>query len=376
MHKITRITCQVHSSLFQTLLTDLQTAGVYNLYHLSGRMAVLTNPRGLSYLLKSAGLASEPVDVISFLAPIERERDLLHLIARSCNLMIPGRGSVYSEHLQVLKSSPDMHFNQQLAPLEVEVQGLQIFSDLMAIACILQRQQSDDVVRMLLDIGVVPTVTHAVGAGLRDRLGLLRITLPREKDLVQVAVGPVEADLITEKIIATGQLDRPGKGFVWQTHLTRGVINFKTSQGKIGHAASVDQIIAAIDQMQGDFLWRQGLTGLEQSRSRNYMSGSELTFYLNAGLAEKLAQAVMQLGITGATVLSPKLLNPAQHHDSHLLPARESIRIMVPDPLIEAVLTLSDELGLCHTGKDTVILCEQVPRAFTYQKMEKKRQAF
>lgn len=365
---IVRITCKVHTSLFQALLEALKQAGVYNLHQLSGRMAVLTDPRGLAVLLKSSGLSSEPVEVLSFLVPVSQELEALRLVAASCRLMIPGRGTVYSERLRVLKQSPESQLNQQLALTPAEVPGLQVFSDMTAIGCIVQRSQSDEIVSMLLDIGVVPTVTYASGTGIRDRLGLLRITLPKEKDLIQVTVGPAEADVITEKMIAAGHLDRPGKGFVYQAPVSHGVINFKTSKRRIGHAASVDQIIAAIDQIQGDFSWRQGLTGLEQVSRRSYMSGVELSFYLKEGLSETLTQAVMALGVTGATVISPKLLNPAYPAENNILPAREIVRIMVPEHLTENLLQLSVELGLCEAGQESIILCSRVPRAFTYQK--------
>ncbi|MFW7379220.1 MAG: hypothetical protein ACOH5I_10465 [Oligoflexus sp.] len=370
--EIAKITCMVHGSLFKGLLEELHQAGIYDIYNYSGRMAVLEDPRGLAVLLRSAGLASEPVEILRFFVPIAAEEQAIAMVAKRCRLNIPGRGTVYSERLKLSQCHPGISLNQNLDLSQYHPAGFQIFRQLMGITCIVQRGEADDVVRMLLHLGVVPTVMHGAGTGIRDRLGLLRITLPKEKDLILMVVGPTEADFITEKIIRVGRLERPGRGFIYQTPVSCGMINFKSSNRQVGHAASIDQIIAAIDALKGDFSWRQGATGIDQQVKRSYMTGIEVSAFMNEGYSAALAREVMRLGVTGATVLSPKLIRPSLQSDQRVLPAREVVRMMIPAERLQGVIDICRELDICGEGGESFIVVGDVPRAFTYQAKEKK----
>lgn len=371
--EVVQLSCLVHSSLFPELLAELNRHKIDNIHSYSGRMAILEDPRGLAVLLRSAGLASEPAEIIDFVVPIEQEAKAIALVSRSCGLHIPGRGSVYTKRLKVLQCNPAISLNEKLYIEDELTNGLQIFEGMMGVGCIVQRGLADDVVRMLLHIGVVPTVMHGSGTGIRDRLGLLRITLPKEKDLIVMVVGCSEADFITEKIILAGQLERPGRGFVYQTPVSKGIINYKTSNRLVGHAASVDQIIAAIDSVKGSFAWRQGSTGLDLKLRRQYMSGIEMVVSMNVGFASLLAREVMKLGITGATVLSPKVIRPSQISGERLLPARDVVRMMMPQQSLNSVLKICQDLDICGDGGESLIMVGEVPRAFTYQARSSRR---
>jgi len=364
--ELAKITCMIHASLFKDLLHALDALGLSNIDIYSGRMAVLEDRRGLFALLKSAGLASEPVELLNFYVAPTEEKRAISLVASTCRLNIPGRGTVFSERLRLVQCREGINFNLDCKfPEDLPDVG-QIFETLTNITCIVQRGKADEMVRALLHIGVVPTVMHASGTGLRDRLGLLRITLPRFKDLITMVVGPSEADFITDKIIRIGHLDRPGRGFVYQTPVNRGIINFKTSKQQVGHAASTEQIIAAIDTLKGGFSWRQGATGIDHQVRRSFMSGIEVSVHMNEGFSSRLAREVMRLGITGATVLRPKVLRPSLQGEQRVLPVRESVHITIPEGQLAALLEICRRMGLCEEQGESYILVGRVLKAFTF----------
>ncbi len=368
MSQVARISCFVHSALLPTLLSRLTESGIQNLYVDSGRMAILDDPRGIQALFKSAGLTSQPVDALHFFVPADEEDWAVALVVKTCRLDIPGRGSVYSELLDVLAGDSSTSINRELKTAGIDARKVLTFEDLVYQGCIVPRGEADTLVRHLLQLGIVPTVTHGVGTGIRDRLGLLRITLPREKDIISIVVGESEAGFVTEQIIIGARLDQPGRGFVFQVPIRRGVINFKTSNQAVGHAASIDQIVAAVDSLKGSFSWRQGNTGLSRVVRRHYMSGSALTLYIRDGFSHTLAQQVMKLGISGATVLSPKVLRHSTGPSDRIHSAREICQLMIPDQLVQPVVQICSDMGLLADDEHAILVRGSSPRAYTYQR--------
>ncbi len=62
------------------------------------------------------------------------------------------------------------------------------FKELKGITCIVQRGEGDRIAKISLNTGAsVPITTHGTGSGVRDKLGLLRITIPPEKELINLA---------------------------------------------------------------------------------------------------------------------------------------------------------------------------------------------
>lgn len=365
-----KITCIVRAELFKKLMQNLSEVGIHDIYVMTGRAVTLAEPRGWRVLNSSSELRNEPVEVVSFLLPCEFESLVLALIIGACRLDVPGRGSVFSEHLTILEASGSTCLNENIDLEQVELGDLRIFSDFVAITCTVQRGHADDLVRLLLHLGIVPTVQHATGTGIRDKLGLLRIVLPREKDVVLALVGAAEADFVTEQLIQAGRLDKAGKGFVCQNPVNKGVIDFKTSNHVVGHAASVDQIIAAIDSIKGSYAWRQGATGLSQLVRRTYMTGSEVLININEGYSQELIKKIMAMGVTGATVMSPKTFSPNAQQGDRALPAREVIKIMLPDSMIGKVTEICRDFGMESEDKKALLLSGAVLKAFTYRRSE------
>lgn len=365
---VARISCFVHSALLPGLLTRLTEVGIIDLFLDSGRMAILDDPRGLLAFFKSTGLSSQSVEALQFFVPTDREEWAVAQVANSCRLDIPGRGTVYSEVFEVLAGETSTCVNKELLSPISDIGSVLTFENLIYQGCIVPRGDADVLVRHLLQLGIVPTVTHAVGTGIRDRLGLLRITLPREKDVVSIVVGELEAAFVTEQVVATARLDQPGRGFVYQTPIRRGVVNFKTSNQSDGHAASIDQIVAAVDSLKGSFSWRQGHTGLSRLVRRQYMTGSALSVYLREGHSQSLVRHVMKLGISGATVISPRVVRRAGSRSDRIHGAQEICQLMIPNHLVEAVVQTCKDMGIFAGDEHAIMVKGLAPRAYTYQR--------
>lgn len=209
---------------------------------------------------------------------------------------------------------------------------------------------------------MVPTITFGEGTGIRDKLGLLRITIPKEKEVVSVVVGKYDAEYFLETMIVAGKLDLPGKGFVSLSPVSRGLINAKSISGASGHAASLEQIIAVIDKMEGGMAWRQDAENNTIKTNRTYLSGMDVYLSTDNGKSLEIAQKAMEAGVSGATISQTALV--AQKDG--LSPAREICKMMIPSDISDKVLGACRDAGAFDDKSHGIYFTTPVPRAFTY----------
>ncbi len=369
--KCSHITVVIHNSLMERLLDHLNTIGINHLYSLFGRSLLLNEGRGVKSLFFSSDLISESVDVLTFYLPLQYEDLVMKSIIKRCRLDIPGRGSIFSRYVDLHNGNIDellSSLNTDALPTAEELSDVTLFENLTQILCTMSKGYADELGKVLLHLGVVPTITYATGTGLRDQLGLLRVTIPKDKEFVSIIVGPHEASSIMDKMITWAKLDRPGRGFIWQVPVKKGVVNFKTAQKTIGQAASTEQIIAAIDSLKGDFTWRQGGGVLSESKQRNYYKGTQLIMQVNEGTSLPIIKALMAIGISGATVQPLRTLSP-EFGDEHLVVPQEIIRVVVTEDKAKSVLAMAiQQMGAQENSilQNTHIFSLPVIRAFNY----------
>ena len=372
MTQCAHITVVINAALLRKLLSHLNDLGFNHLYSLFGRSLQLNEGRGfLRSLFLSSDLLSESVDVLTFYLPKELEEIVMKSIVKNMNLDLPGRGSVLSRDVTLHNGLVDellCSVNQSVLPTKEDLAQVSLFDNLTQILCTTSKGLADELSKVLLHLGVVPTVTNATGTGLRDQLGLLRITIPREKEMLSIVVGPNEAASIMDKMITWAKLDRPGRGFIWQVPVNKGLVNFKISQRRYGQAASTEQIIAAIDSIKGDFNWRQGGTILSGQTQRNYYSGTQLIIQVREGASRQIVRSIMKIGISGATVQPLRSLSPEKLND-HLVVPQEVIRVVVDkertDEVIHMVIKEFQQQEQTDL-KATHIFSLPVIRAFNY----------
>ncbi len=100
-------------------------------------------------------------------------------------------------------------------------------TNLQLITCTVQRGKADEVVKAAMKAGAPAATIHfARGTGIRERLGLLRIVISPEKEVVQIVVFDQDVDAVFDSMVEAGKLDTPGMGFIFTTPVNRATIPF------------------------------------------------------------------------------------------------------------------------------------------------------
>lgn len=348
------------------LLAAWGELGLSRIVVLPGRSSMLLRRHGLAAVLGGeTTLAADAADTVRALVPAESEGAVMARAAESLGLERPGRGTLFSQDVSLLGAHP--------LCLDPAVGGstecaAPIYGDLTGVVCIVQRSEGDQIARVVLDSGAcVPVTTFGDGTGLRDKLGLLRITIPAEKEVVSAVVSTFDSEIIIEQLIQAGKLDQPGRGFLFTHPIRRGTVNNRITQdGGSGQAASLEQIVASIDHLRGGIEWRRRADGAGANSKRFFLSGVNLEILCNEGRASDLVEAAMAVGATGATIGKAKAPQRSGKSDAGPTPAREIATLMVPAERIPVIMESLSKAGAFDDSTYGQVFSHPVPKAFTY----------
>jgi hypothetical protein len=146
--------------------------------------------------------------------PSEYETGLVSRIVDGTDLKMGGRGCLLVQHLDYYRSNHPSYDTEKLDKF-CGRSGKVTQREYALISCIVPRGDGDSLAEALLELGIcVPIIFYGTGVGLRDRLGLLRITVPIEKEVIWFIVPASDAILVEKIIIPRAGLDIPGKGFL------------------------------------------------------------------------------------------------------------------------------------------------------------------
>lgn len=362
-----KINAVVKKAKTKAILQDLSRLGVSNIHVAAGRTPALESPKGLMRIISGKDtLVSDPVDVISFFCNAGDEIQAMDTIVAKARLTVPGQGVVYSQQLDINDKHPLCSWSDLAKTEKINVN---YYDNLVGINCVVQRGHGDEIARVILDSGSgVPTMTYGTGTGVRDKLGLLRITIPAEKEVLTLITTTWDAPELLEKIIAVGKLDQPGKGFINTFPVKRGIINTKVTSSSTKYAADMEQIIATLDKIQGSMDWRKAATEDRQHRTRRvFFSGQDLHVICNDGCGVTLVKAAMEVGAAGATI--EKLsLKTSDINNTKLSRAREICTMMVPDDKLSVIIDAMRDAGATDDKSQAIIFSNPAPQAFTYLK--------
>ena len=335
----------------------------------SGRTASLHERKGMWTLVSArAALESTPADVVTLLAPAEEEEEVMAAFTTRFRLDIGGRGSIFSEDMALGRG----HQYHVAPPTTGAGPKPKLLTELAGICCIVQRGQGDTVARVALETGIsVPMVTFGDGTGVRDKLGLLRITIPAEKEVVNVLTSAYDADVVMDMMIDAARLDQPGRGFIYTYPVRKGLVDAKVSTGGLSSAASMEQIIAAIDEIKGDVLWRSrsvnATGGRSGGASRAFLRDLvELLVHCDEGRGSDLVTSAMAAGAAGATIARARHVCVADGVHAGVSPARESCSMIVSAAQVTPISEALEKAGLSDDQTHGRILVRQAPKACTY----------
>lgn len=352
-HRASRITCVINHLLTNRIADLLLKLGI---------RATIENGRAVREFVKRSPfnlpgelihLRSSPVDIYRFTVPRENSKDVLDAIVYAADLDIPGRGSVFSQDLMEFSNEPPFVSLEELSRIPKDTEEVNYLKKLSYVNCILSTPGSgDNLARIALDLGIcVPLITLGSGNDIRDQLGLIRITISAEKEIVRLIMPEDDSKSIISLLIEQARLDRPGSGFIYQTPVSIGLIDTRLKMGRQSHAASLEQIIAAIDSLKDGTKWRRRLDAdqydLVGSRSMMPHDNCEVSIISDEDRVDRLKAACLKVGAMGA--ITSRVL-PLVESDAEKF-AKIMIRsaISVPADLIDCVV---DELLENSTIKD------------------------
>jgi nitrogen regulatory protein P-II 1 len=97
-----------------------------------------------------------------------------------------------------------------------------VLTDIALITCIVQRGLADVIIQAAREAGAQgATVYFARGMGIRERLGILGVSVEVEKEIIEIVVSKDQVERVFERMYLAGNLDTPGMGIMYITPLEK-----------------------------------------------------------------------------------------------------------------------------------------------------------
>ncbi len=249
-------------SVVTTVLPNSSTARVTpQLLREQGSSALTWKARGTllhdSWWQRWVPPISPAKSMTQMLVPDEEVSRLVSTIVEEGKLHKQATGAVYStpcEHVYFGSAFKTWPLREGAGVLNSDHS---LTENLSIIYCIVGHNLSDKVSRAAINAGAHgPIVYYSEGRGLRDRLGWLRITKEHEKEVLMVIADESNADEIFDAMAKAGQLHLPGRGFMYRMAIDKGMFNLPARVSHHHYEANMQQIIHAIDHLNGHTHWR------------------------------------------------------------------------------------------------------------------------
>lgn len=362
-----KINIIVDKQISEAILEELSFLGVKKVYLEAGRLSILQEREGLSSFFSKRKLNYTPAINIAFYLSKDSEQGIINHLITKFNFSSPGKGSIYSSDVFWLEAHPLCGENS-LSESIISAHKPHMFSELKGICCIVPRGEGDRIAKICLEAGAgVPIITFGSGGGLRDKLGLLRITIPAEKELVNLVMSQYDVDSVMEIIIEQGKMDEPGRGFIYSYQVKRGVVDTKISRGKIGQVASIEKIVSAIDSIKGTMEWRKSRLESKKNKKRKYLQNlAELVLICDEGFSVPLMKAAMESGATGSTI-NKIYYQEKTEKEKEIPSARELCRIVTARDKIPSITAALKKAGAFEEKMHGLLYAVDAQKVFTYR---------
>ena len=366
--KVIEITIVADKEIASAVLEDLESIGIEYSNSIAGRRILLQERKGMFKMVGSGkSLMNDPITIITFLVSLEIERAILSFIIKKGGLNIPGRGTVFSKEVTLIKAH---ELCQENKIQDIEIERRELLTDLAGICCIVQIGEGNILGKVGLETGSgVPAITLGIGTGVRDKIGLWRVTIPAEKEIVNLVTTSHHVEAVMEMMIDIGALDQPGKGFIYLYPIKMGSVNMKAYVGLSRQAASIEQIVSVIDEIKGGTRWRRREFSKYPAFGKKIKYLNDLvnfTLICNEGRTTDLIKAAMDAGAGGATISKLKYRCTEESESNKISPAREISEMIISENQIEGVVKALEENGALDEDTYGQMFCSLVPKAYTY----------
>ncbi len=346
-HRVSRITCIINQLLADEIIDFLNKIEV-TAYDETGRIVrERITKRSFGLPGEITKLESTAVRIFRFTVPRKYSQQVVKAIVNTGKLYLPGRGSVFSQELiEFSKEVPDFNI-KALDEYNMNNEQVHLLDKLSNVICVLSEPGSgEQLAQIALDLGVcVPVITYGTGNDIRDQLGLIRITIPPSKEIVHLVMPEQDSESVIKLLAEEARLDKPGRGFIYQTPVSLGMIDTRLNIGKQRSAATMEQIIAAIDQLKSGTSWRKRLDedieNTKIEKSLNSEENCEVAIISDEDRIDLLRETCLDIGAAGAT--TSKVAPKTNRKDTSITLIRSAISVPadMTDNVVDKLLEIS-----------------------------------
>lgn len=312
--EVSHITCIINQDFSKKALSHLSSLGLEAYVETGRALREFVKPRGFG-VPNGSKLRSNQSSIIRVNVPKKLAEKVIESIVSEVELYLPGRGSIFCQDI-IEYSCEELSFGAiEQHKLAEKASHVHFLTDLSYVTCVLSGHESGEkLAKAALDLGVcVPLITYGAGNDIRDQLGLIRITISPDKELVHLLIPRQDSESIIKLLVEESQLTRPGRGYMYQTPVSIGLLDTRMKIGKQSHAASIDQIIAAIDTLKQSTDWRKRLDAeIDHNPNRVFlpMDNCRISIISKEDAVEELRKAWVNAGAIGAVTSQVSRMNP------------------------------------------------------------------
>lgn len=279
-HVVTAILPRRASNELTDFLLDQPARFVFEL----AARGTLVKDRWFQFLLP---VISPEQEILQFLLPHDEVDVIMEQIVALAQLRLAGAGAVFSHELDSYTATEDFPVWQNGEHTEAGLSMIKFKRNLVSITATVQSSISETVARAAIKAGAHgPTIHYCEGRGVRDRLGILRFTQNPDKEILRVIVDEMDSEAVFDTMATAGRLTEPGRGIIYMMPITKGMIKLPGVTQSARYAASMQQVIHAIDDLKGCADWRAtsnlvddtrassgalSFLGIGSSRARKYL---------------------------------------------------------------------------------------------------------
>ncbi|MBK9285855.1 MAG: P-II family nitrogen regulator [Sphingobacteriaceae bacterium] len=306
--------------------------------------------------------------VIEILLPNNLADQIVQKIAEAAHLQSSGTGAVYCTPCEKSLFVSENEF--EIASIEKPESEIHFRNNYSGIYCIIQKNLADSVALAAMRAGSPgPTVVFGQGRGIREKLGLLRVAISPEKELVRVVVDNYDVEPVFEAMVSEGKLDTPGMGFIYIMPVSKGLVNIASVAAGKHELATNHQIIKAIDEIKGGSEWRMNLNSSNKVQRKYLNDLVRLTCVTERGMGDALTQAAMASGAPGASITYGVKRKSNETQGTTGIAVNQEVEIIemtlapkVVDDIVTTMLKAADE----NKNNNLYFYTQKVPKALTY----------
>ena len=375
-NELSSILCVVDMNITGAMDQCLEDLAIPEVYVQHAKQMSLVDHQGFLGLRPGTRLEERRAVIYRFYVPAVYEEGIMRRIAEATDLKMGGRGCILAQHIDLRRGTPLSFDIETLDKLCGKTDKLQ-YEEHALVSCVVPRGSGDALARAILELGIcVPVIFFGTGMGIRDKLGLLRITIPVEKEILWFVVPRSDAELVDKTLIPRARLDVPGQGFLYKCFVHAPVVNLQIRKGKRFHAATMEQVITALDEVHGSSDWRRFGSPRHRSGYENKAVHARGLFFIGEeDDVETFRRTAMENGAHGATHNHLEMRSFSNSEQEKVMEShfRELCDIIVSHELEERLLNALTQANFFDERKSCIlkIFNVEMPPAIYHPKKEK-----